>query len=320
MNEAFYQKYSDALRGIPAPGIGSGCHTKLLSVANYGVLAGFDDDQICRDIRMSIPNGRRKVPDSEIRCAVARARKDIRTTAVYASAVKTPVRYYTPKASDRTIDQLQSLEFLTAPFTGTAEADIIKLSPVKLDGIESKDHARLLLEKLYHPDEYLFIGDRYSKKVKTVAEWLEDIFLLSNPHIIPNALSGHLGIRKDGKESYRSDTCVKSYRFAILESDTMAIDWQYAMAMFLLKNGFPISAVIDSGNKSLHCWLEVDCKDVTEWEDIVERKLFSMLPALGFDPSCRNEARLSRLPGHLRIDKDRHQRLIYLNPNAAKEA
>lgn len=320
MNESLYQKYSDALRAIPAPGIGSGCHIKLLSVANYGVLSGLDDDQIYRDISNSIPAGRRKVPDSEIRSAVARARQDIRTTAGCAGAVKRPATYHTPKSSVSAKDYGKTLDFITSNYAGATEADIITLSPVKLDEVLPKNQGKFLLEQLYQPSDYLFIGDRYSKKVKTVADWLDDEFFYSNPHIIPNPLTGNVGIAKNGKESFRCDACIKSYRYAILESDTLAIDKQYAMVMLLLAKRFPIAAVIDSGNKSLHCWLQVDCTDVKDWEEIVEKKLFAVvLPSLGFDPACKNEARLSRMPGYFRYEHDKRQRLIYLNPNAGKE-
>jgi hypothetical protein len=36
---------------------------------------------------------------------------------------------------------------------------------------------------------------------------------------------------------------------------------------------------------------------------------------LGCDPACRNESRLSRLPGHFRREKNAWQRLLYLNPD-----
>ena len=38
------------------------------------------------------------------------------------------------------------------------------------------------------------------------------------------------------------------------------------------------------------------------------------LVPLGVDAACRNEARLSRMPGYLRPDSQRLQRLLYLAP------
>jgi hypothetical protein len=75
----------------------------------------------------------------------------------------------------------------------------------------------------------------------------------------------------------------------------------------------PIAALIDSGGKSINAWVRIDALDATEWTERVEEKLFDVLGAVGIDKSCRNEARLSRTPGHLR-DGTRPQRLLYLAP------
>lgn len=52
-----------------------------------------------------------------------------------------------------------------------------------------------------------------------------------------------------------------------------------------------------------------------QWGELVEARLFGRyLIPLGCDAACRNEARLSRLPGHFRADKGQWQRLLYLSP------
>jgi len=58
-------KYQQSLTSLPPSG-GGGCHTALLGVANHGVYAGIDPQQIHDDIRQHI-HGTRQVPDSEIR-------------------------------------------------------------------------------------------------------------------------------------------------------------------------------------------------------------------------------------------------------------
>jgi hypothetical protein len=52
-----------------------------------------------------------------------------------------------------------------------------------------------------------------------------------------------------------------------------------------------------------------------QWTETVENTVFARwLIPLGCDAACRNEARLSRLPGHYRADKGKWQRLLYLAP------
>jgi hypothetical protein len=77
----------------------------------------------------------------------------------------------------------------------------------------------------------------------------------------------------------------------------------------------PIAALIDSGGKSIHALIAVQgIANCAEWQRRIEDDLYARyLVPLGVDPACRNEARLSRLPGHLR-DGETWQRLLYLNP------
>jgi len=81
----------------------------------------------------------------------------------------------------------------------------------------------------------------------------------------------------------------------------------------------PVAALIDSGNKSIHGIIALnDVNDAATWTREVENNLFkTLLIPLGVDGACRNEARLSRLPGHRR-DNGRMQRLIYLAPGGRR--
>jgi RecA-family ATPase len=65
----------------------------------------------------------------------------------------------------------------------------------------------------------------------------------------------------------------------------------------LRDTGMPITALIDSGGKSIHAWVRVDARDRKEWE---ERRdiIYSTVP--GIDPKNKNPARFSRLPGAYR--------------------
>jgi hypothetical protein len=69
-----FERYREALNRIPPPG--TGCHPTLLSVANYGVLADLDGERILQDIRDSIPQGKRRIPEREITDAINKAMAD----------------------------------------------------------------------------------------------------------------------------------------------------------------------------------------------------------------------------------------------------
>jgi hypothetical protein len=81
----------------------------------------------------------------------------------------------------------------------------------------------------------------------------------------------------------------------------------------------PIIALVDTGGKSIHAWLDVSkIAKVTsseKWTTEIKGRLYDrILKPLGVDGACSNPARLSRLPGHLREEKNEYQKLLYLDP------
>jgi hypothetical protein len=197
---------------------------------------------------------------------------------------------------------------------GIGEVDFWEAPPVRTKTPPEQD-TTLLLEALYAPSDVLFIGDRYGRMVRSVAEWLAR-FRTAHPippHIIPNPLTGEAAPTKDGRPSFRADACVKGFRFAVAEFDGMSREDQLS---FWWAVNLPVCALIDSGGKSLHAWIRIDGVETASlWTELVEGKLFGRwLIPLGCDAACRNEARLSRLPGHFREEKGRWQRILYLAP------
>ena len=167
------------------------------------------------------------------------------------------------------------------------------------------------------------MGERYAsgilgKTIRTAAEW-RDYFTKKGktfPHIIPNPLSGREAPTQGGKPSLRADACVKLFRFAVVEFDNLSREDQLA---FWWGINLPVAALIDSGNKSIHGWIRIDgVTDGETWTQEVENILFrQLLQPLGVDGACRNEARLSRLPGYRR-ENGGMQRLLYLAPEGRR--
>ena len=124
-----------------------------------------------------------------------------------------------------------------------------------------------------------------------------------------------MGKTKDDKDSYRADSCIKDFRFVEAEFDNMPIIEQAAFWMSMIREGAPVVCLIFTGSKSIHAWWQVNYTTADEWTQKVEQKLFpEFLTPLGVDSACKNEARLSRLPGHFRADKKQFQKLLYFNP------
>ncbi len=311
--------YQHKLATLPKPG-GNGCHSALLGVANLGIMAGLSQERILSDIRQSIPAGGRTVPDSEIMAAIQRAAQDAGDHRTMQRPP--PVRPMFPdpmKARLEFIEKGRALSGVSA--AGDLKSAFYDKSAVRLGSGSDASDAVLLLENLYAKDEKVFIGKQYDGKasVRSVGEWISIMDQAAKaeqpaafPYLIINPLTGLVGLTKGGKESYRADSCVAAYRFLLGEFDGLPLEDQLA---FWAGFPAPIAALTFSGGKSVHALIRVDCADRAEWEADVEQKLFGkILRPMGIDSSCRNEARLSRLPGHFRADKQQWQRLLYLNP------
>lgn len=107
-----------------------------------------------------------------------------------------------------------------------------------------------------------------------------------------------------------SDKDCSAFRHLLVESDTHSLEQQWAI---LCASRLPISAVIFSGDKSLHAWVRLDAKDKADF-DAKANKVFSFNLLRDFDRKARNAGRLTRLPAVARGEKV--QRVIALNMGA----
>lgn len=313
---SMHSKYQERLRSIPAPGEGNNCHTYLLGVANLGIMAGVSPEQIFKGIRANVPRGKRPVPDREILDAIKLAVRD-HADGRFVSA---------PKPKPLVTDGAAILRKLIQQGRGVTEADIRNASPTRIDPQPESDPAHAL-PLLYHGGDLLFIGERAEsgirgKTIRTCAEWAQYFRGggKPGPHIIVNPLSGTPAPKKSGGMTYRGDGNVVDFRFCVTEFD--ALDRDSQLAFWAVVN-LPIVALVDSGGKSIHAWLDVrklaDVRTAEEWDYHIRERLYrQLLIPLGVDSACANPARLSRLPGHFRAEKGRIQRLLYLAPDGRR--
>lgn len=184
--------------------------------------------------------------------------------------------------------------------------------------------AILFLETLFRPDDLVWIGERHAfgiigDTIRTASAWASHFKNggATAPHIILNPLDGIPARTKSGdKFTLRGDANVTTYRNCLAEFDTLSREDQIK---FWSAVKLPIVALIDSGGKSIHAWLAVaKLATVTTpeaWQSEIKDRLYGrILSPLGVDPACSNPARLSRLPGHFRAEKQAWPRLLWLSP------
>lgn len=298
------ERFGEALRLCPHAG--SGVHRWVMSCANLAARAGVAPADAERDILTAMT--RPPSPSAEVGAAVRKAYAEHKPGTTFTPRHVAPTK---PKPRPMT-----AAAFI-ARGDGATEADWFEASPVRIDWEPGARDAIALLRVLYRPWEFVFCGERYggAESVRTAAEWIarfEDRFPLP-AHWIPNPLTGREHPLAGGKMSKRGDSAVAGFLYAVAEFDGMSKADQ--LALWWGFRSAPIVALIDSGGKSVHAILRVECETRADWEREVEGKLFPrVLCPLGCDAACRNEARLSRLPGHYRAEKQAWQRLLYLNP------
>jgi hypothetical protein len=286
-------KYEEALSSAPARG--TGLHGHIMKCARLGVLAEIPAPQIIEECEQKLLGAR----PNEIREAVSKAAK----TEHVPSETK-PVSKFVPKYINPMAKFIMGVP--------QEEMELIEASPIRLVDDPAKD-ARLVLETLYDPEEHLFIGTVYGKTVKPVKDWLAGD--MDAPHVIPNPMTGEFGKTESGSESRRCESTVSDLRYAVCEMDSVPLEHQVAFWLKCISMKIPVAAVIHSGGKSLHGWVKVGCgTDHEKWNKDVKGWLFGEFgEKYGLDKACATKARLSRLPGHYRKDKNRQQTLLYLN-------
>ena len=303
------RNFDSALRQCPHAG--SGVHAWIMTCANLAAMAGIPAMEAEAAIIQAMT--RPPSPRSEVEAAIRKAYAEYVPGGAGAAYTPRNIAPAKPKSMPMTAQR-----FIQRG-DGAEECDWWGISTIQIGWEPGPRDALALLDALYPPDAFLFCGERYGAEVRTVAEWRERI---ANgepvpPHFIPNTLTGQEHPLPDGKLSRRGDSAVCGFRFAVAEFDTLSMPEQ--LAFWWGFKSAPIVALIDSGGKSIHAILKVDCPSREDWEREVEQKLFArVLCPLGCDPLCRNESRLSRLPGHFRRERNAWQRLLYLNPEGIR--
>ena len=107
---------------------------------------------------------------------------------------------------------------------------------------------------------------------------------------------------------------VTDYRYALVESDSMALEEQNALIREL---ELPIAMLVYSGGKSIHAIVKIDAPDYSEYRKRVDY-LYNICHKNGLeiDKQNRNPSRLSRLPGVMRNGRKQY----IIDTNIGKES
>jgi hypothetical protein len=304
-------KYEESLNRMPAKK--QGRHTYLMTIGNYAALAGVPQDQALDDIRR-VTSGD-PMSDKEIADAVAKA---FAGHGAHGMAYRPP-----PKPAPLISNGNAARQRIISAGTISEDVDLWELSPSRLLDHPAADMI-LLLKTHFKSNELIFIGDRYEigvlgYNIRTAAAWI--VFFATGgkagPYIIVNPLNGIPTPKKSGDgDSLRGDGNVETFRHCLVEFDGLPREDQIR---FWSGAKLPILALIDSGGKSIHAWLDIrkmfNVTNSDEWSQHVKIGLYEkVLVPLGVDRACCNPSRLSRLPGFFRSETGRFQRLLWLSP------
>lgn len=106
----------------------------------------------------------------------------------------------------------------------------------------------------------------------------------------------------------RADSAVTKYRNILVEMDKMPLEKQ---DQYITEIGMPYSTAVYSGSKSIHyiISLEQELGDEQLYRSLVKR-VYKAVSLEYVDQTCKNPSRFSRLPGHIRKETGKEQKLL----------
>jgi hypothetical protein len=141
-------------------------------------------------------------------------------------------------------------------------------------------------------------------------EWIKDAESTAK---VPDGAGGAWFVVNPTDRGELGDGDVLFHRHLLVENDALPMDLQLEVLQAL---PLPILSITKSGRRSYHAIVEVNAHSAADYADIVGQ-ILTPLKLLGFDTSCRNPGRLTRLAGATRradVSGTALQTLVYLRP------
>jgi hypothetical protein len=228
-----------------------------------------------------------------------------------------PRRKKKDDAAARTFQEARARQFLkVATLQIQEELDMRPLFP------DAHQQFMVAFERLYQPDELVTVIKHCqiddARKVRpdgkgitrSSAEWIQSA---KETGTVPECEAGAWMMINPSSGRGIEDRDVTDYRYLLLESDGLPLELQIAMLRHL---PLPIICMTTSGRRSIHAVVEVNARNASAYKDIADAILIP-LKEYGFDSTCRNPSRLTRMPGAMRkadVKNPTLQALIYIRP------
>jgi RecA-family ATPase len=119
------------------------------------------------------------------------------------------------------------------------------------------------------------------------------------------AVGVYVSINANNGNGRASDNITK-YRHCLIEFDESTLQEQWAI---IKRSGLPTSAIIKSGSRSLHAFVDVRASNAKEFSERVAF-IYKHLEHTKLDPANKDAGRLSRLPGAMRTATGQQQELV----------
>jgi RecA-family ATPase len=136
-------------------------------------------------------------------------------------------------------------------------------------------------------------------------EWLELFKADGLKEWQGDAVGVYVSINANNGKNRKAESITK-FRHCLIEFDESTMQEQWAI---IKRSGLPTSAIIKSGARSLHAWVEIratNAKEFAERVDFIYKHLEHSKP----DPANKDAGRLSRLPGAMRTATGLQQELV----------
>jgi hypothetical protein len=192
---------------------------------------------------------------------------------------------------------------------------LIERSPVSLD-VDRDSIPALFLNSLFNQGEHVWCG-RHDGDQGDFYTPGDDQCARSLWTYLDHSPRGGKFLINPTDGNGRSGPHITAFRYMMIESDVAPFDQWLRLLVQLRK---PIVAIYESGRASIHALIRVDA--ATEFEFKVKgRELRELLLPLGADPksTANKVVQLSRLPGIMRCETGKLQRLLWLDPLATGE-
>lgn len=326
----------------------------LVRVATYGVCAGLSPSEVADAIMRNAPGDTRPDPFA-VRRAVENCYGATRPR-LGVSAVRVPAFSWTRKTEREKREDFrrslpseirESVRRFVAASKGATADDLILRSPTPIP-LDPKAQAAAFIRTIGMDWRWAsWFGSISPERGKRgiVADPAAVAYAIEK-HICPkvpplmtlNPLTGIEGLTKDGKPSFDCAATVAALRFCLVEFDNLPLADQLALWTTVtrqMKKEIPVVSIVYSGSKSLHavilcppvdiCRNEIVEADETRWHDswdaLIRRFGSSDNPAerMDFAPS-KNLAQHTRVAGAIREETGKHQTLLYLDAQLAKDA